>query len=157
MPDGRGLEGAVGEARNSLLVRQLFEEVLSQGAVDAIAELIAADSVDHGPAMVGVANGAEGFKRVVTSLRAAMPDLRFDVEDLIATGDRVVVRWTAHGTLTGTLLGVRPTGKRALITGVVIYRLVGGRIQESWGNYDSLGMLLQFGILPEAAVPRGTL
>jgi len=72
---------------------------------------------------------------------AAFPDLHFTFEDLIAEGDKVVVRWTSRGTQQGELMGIPPTGKQFSATGIEIYRLEGGKIVEHWLESDNLGML----------------
>jgi steroid delta-isomerase-like uncharacterized protein len=83
----------------------------------------------------------------------AFPDLNRPVDDLIAEGDKVVARWRAEGTHTGSFQGVPPTGRRASITGITIFRLRDGKIVEEWGESDMLGLLQQVGALPG---PAGT-
>jgi predicted ester cyclase len=61
----------------------------------------------------------------------------------------VVTRWTGSGTHQGELMGVAPTGNQVTITGIRINRISGGKIEESWTNYDALGMMQQIGAIPE--------
>jgi predicted ester cyclase len=75
-------------------------------------------------------------------------DTHFTIEDVIAEGDKVVTRWTARGTHKGELQGIPPTGKQVVVTGIVINRLVNGKLEEGWSNFDALGMLQQLGVIP---------
>lgn len=82
--------------------------------------------------------------------RSAYPDTHFTVEDQIAEGDKVVTRWTGRGTHQGELMGVAPTGNEVTVRGIEIDRIVGGRIEETWVNYDTSGMMQQLGVVPPA-------
>ncbi len=66
----------------------------------------------------------------------------------MAEGDRVATRWTGTGTHEGELMGIAPTGNRVEVAGMVISRISGGKIAESWSNYDALGMMQQLGVIP---------
>jgi steroid delta-isomerase-like uncharacterized protein len=90
----------------------------------------------------------EGWKRVIGMFRAALPDMRHTVEDVLAEGDTVAVRWSGSATQAGELLGLPPTGRHATITGISLYRFAGGRIVESRHCFDLLGFLQQLGALP---------
>ena len=72
-------------------------------------------------------------------------------EDVFAEGDRVVVRFTAKGTHKGDLMGVAPSGKPIVVTGISIVRIAGGKIVEEWESFDQLGMMQQIGAIPGAA------
>lgn len=124
-----------------------LNNALRTGDLAALDEVIAANAVDHNPAP-GQAPGLEGIKRAFGVFRVAFPDLHFTVEDLIAEGDRVACRITTRGTHTGDFQGIPPTGKRVTQTGIDILRLAGGKIVERWGEFDSLGLLQQLGVVP---------
>ena len=70
------------------------------------------------------------------------------MEDQIADGDKVASRWIARGTNTGAFMGMPPTGKQVTIAGMLIVRVAGGKMVESWVNFDALGMLQQLGVVP---------
>jgi len=72
----------------------------------------------------------------------------FTNEDLIAEGDRVVSRFTIRGTHKGVLMGIAPTNKPVTVTGIVIYRIVDGKVVEQWENINFLGMMQQLGVFP---------
>ena len=135
---------------NKVLVRRYFEEIWDKGNLDLIEELFTTNFVRHGPtATEGEVRGLEGFKALVTMYRTALPDLRIPIEELIAEGDRVVTRWTARGTHQGELMGNAPTGDRASVTGILIDRISGGKIEEEWVDYDTLHLMQQIGGVPQ--------
>ena len=90
--------------------------------------------------------GPSALKQIVTMYRTAFPDAQVKVEDLVAEGDKVVIRWTSRGTNKGNLGTIGPTGKSATMTGTDILRITGGKIQEVCINWDSLGLLQQLGV-----------
>jgi predicted ester cyclase len=139
-------------ATNESVIRRLFDEVLNQGNLALADQIVARESVDNTSSMIGVP-GIDTFKKNVTMFRQAMPDLRYTVEYLDAFGDKVVVHWSARGTLTGELRGFQPNGKQATVAGTIVYRVVDGKIVESCGSWDALGLLLQLDVIPAAAVP----
>ena len=109
-------------------------------------ELVVADYHWHTPAQE--VDSREGIKELISSYRAGMPDLRWEVDDQLAEADKVATRWTMRGTHTGTLLGLAPTGKALTITGQVISRLASGQIAEEWEQFDQFGLLQQLGVIP---------
>ncbi|ABK53482.1 protein of unknown function DUF1486 [Acidothermus cellulolyticus 11B] len=90
--------------------------------------------------------GAEGWKTSVAHLRGVFPDLRVTIEDIVFSGDRVVVRSVSRGTHTGELLGVRGTGKQIEFRAIDIHRLENGRIVQTWHLEDYFGIALQIGL-----------
>ena len=135
---------------NKTLVQRWFSEVWNEGRADAIDEMLADDAVIHG--LGANLQGPAEFKRFHSAYRNAYPDVTIDVDDLVAEGDMVAVRWSAIGTHRGDGLGFPATGRRAQFTGMVFVRVKEGRLVEGWNNFDQLGMLQQLGIvsLPSA-------
>ena len=135
--------------------RRLIEECFNRGDLAAAEELIAPEAVNHDPAepahMRGL-HGPEGYKRLVQMYRAAFPDVHFTVDDAIAAGDKVVLRWHSEGTHRGKLEGLAPTGVRGSVTGISIDHWKDGKIVESWSEWDNLGLARQLG----AAPPEGS-
>ena len=80
-------------------------------------------------------------------------DPRFTIEDVIAEGDRIVVRWTNSGTNVGEFLGIPPTQPSFTIAGIDIYRAEDGKLAEHWHVVDVYGQMVQLGLLPQ---PQGT-
>ena len=132
---------------NKTISKKVFEEVWSKGNLAVIDELLAEDFVDHN-SPPGLPQGREGFKIFAGMYLKAFPGVKMTVDDIIAEGDRVVARWTANGTHKGELMGIAPTGKDVKVTGINIDRIAGGKIAESWGEFDLAGMLMQLGVLP---------
>jgi len=132
---------------NKAIARRDFEEIWNKGNLGTVDEICAADGVGHIAGSPDI-HSLEDYKQYVTMHRNAFPDIHFTIEDEIAQGDKVVTRWTCTGTHRGELMGIAPTGKLGTITGITIYRFSGGKIQESWSNWDDLGMLQQLGIVP---------
>ncbi len=96
----------------------------------------------------GKANvGRDAYVKVCKFLRQSFPDVHITIEDLIVEGDKIVMRYTERGTLTGrSFLGIEPAGQRYAKPGTTVYRVVGGRLAESWGVEDTLGWFRQLGV-----------
>lgn len=88
-------------------------------------------------------------KRIVESFMSAFPDLNWQIDDIVAEGDRVVTRMTARATQTGSYMGLPPTGKRINCSVMGIARVGNGKIVEHWGVTDELAIMSQLGLLPE--------
>jgi steroid delta-isomerase-like uncharacterized protein len=129
------------------IVRYAIEEFLNKGNMTVADELFATHFINHSPSL-GTTPDREGLKQYITVVRTIMPDCHFTVEDLIAEGDKVVCRMTVHGTHSGEIMGIPPTGKALTTTATTILRLEGGKVVERWNNTDDLGLLQQIGILP---------
>ena len=134
------------EKQNQRLADRVWEEVWHQGDLGRIDDLFTADFVRHDPGRE--LRGTEQNRQFISGLRAAFPDLHFTVEDQIAAGDKVVVRYRFRGTHLGDFLGMPPTGKQVSYSGILIYRIADGRIAEQWTEFDLLGFLRQLGVLP---------
>lgn len=130
-------------------VRRLIEEVIGRGKFALVDELVSADYVGH--SSNPQTNTREGHKQFFAALRRAFPDLEITVEDQIAEGDKVVTRWTARGTHEGEFMGLPPTGKRAVISGIDIDRVADGKLVECWTKSDDLSLLQQLGAIPAPA------
>lgn len=87
----------------------------------------------------------------MTMHRAAFPDAHIDIEDIVAEGNRVVIRWTGRGTHKGHLGRIAPAGKAVTVTWIDFVRISKGKVQENWTNWDTLGMLQQLGVQQVAA------
>lgn len=127
------------------LARRFYEEAWGRGELDVIDEVFADDYVRH-ELRPGVAPpGPEGMKRITTDFRDAFPDLRLEVDILLAEDDFVAARWTASGTHAGRWGAVEPTGRTATFSGVDIFRFANGKVVEMWNHRDDLGLREQLG------------
>ncbi|HEU5362961.1 MAG TPA: ester cyclase [Gaiellaceae bacterium] len=131
--------------------RRMIEEVFGAGRYELADELVAESAIGHDPALPEPSQGPEGVKEGARGYRDAFPDLSMRIEEVVAENDLVALRWTARGTHRGDLFGIAPTGKEATVTGITIDRWAGGKIAESWTNWDTLGLLQQLGAVPAAA------
>jgi steroid delta-isomerase-like uncharacterized protein len=133
---------------NKALVRRFFMEFWDQHNLAVADELMTSNHTDHTPGSPPLPPGPEGFKQFGAVYFKAFPDLRLTIDDMVAEGDRVTTRWTSHGTNTGELMGMPPTGKSITVTGITINRIAGGKADETWTNFDMLGLLQQVGVIP---------
>jgi steroid delta-isomerase-like uncharacterized protein len=132
---------------NKAIVSRYYDEVLNQRRLDVLDEIAAEDYVEHDP-FPGQGNGRADLKARVVGLHNAFNPFRFTVEDVIAEGDRVAVRWTNAGTDSGGFMGIPPTGKGFGIAGIDIHVVRDGRLAEHWHVVDLLGQMQQLGLIP---------
>jgi steroid delta-isomerase-like uncharacterized protein len=128
---------------NKQLVRRLFEDGFNRRNLTAIDELVAAEYVD--------ATGERGpaaFKQVIERLGSAFPDIRYDIDDVLAEDDRVAIRWHWSGTHRGSFRGVAPTERSLTNAGTAIFRLRDGKIVAASLETDRLGFLQSIGVVP---------
>ena len=124
---------------NKATIRNLFEKGWNKKNIEAIAQFYTPGE------------NVEGLKQFASLIFAAFPDYQLTVEELIAEGDKVVVRWRAQGTHKGVWRGLAPTGKMFDILGIDIERLADGKIVAEVGVFENLTMLEQLGVeLPGA-------
>jgi predicted ester cyclase len=135
---------------NKKASRRIIEEIFGAGTYDLADELIDSKAIGHDPALPEPVKGPGGLKEAARGYREAFPDLKLTVEEIVAEGDVVALRWTARGTHKGDLFGIAPTGKEATVTGITIDKYSGGKVVESWTNWDTLGLLQQLGAVPAA-------
>ncbi len=132
-------------ASNKVIYLQVIERI-NQGDLNGLDQLVAGDFVDHNP-LPQQARGLDGLKYAVRVLRAAFPDMRATVEEVVAEGDRVVGRITWTGTQHGAFLGVPPTGKQVSVPAVDIVRIGGLQLAERWALTDYYSLMQQLGAL----------
>ena len=131
---------------NKALIRRYIEELKNKENFSIIDELWTPDSIFHTPH--GRDHGPEEFKKTRIAERKAFPDLRMEIDDIIAEGDKVVIRWTERGTFKAHWGNIPPTGEKIEISGIMIFRLSGGKIMEIWDAFDLLNMWQQLGVNP---------
>jgi steroid delta-isomerase-like uncharacterized protein len=134
-------------AENKTVVNRFVEEVINQGRLERADDLVVADFVELDP-LPGQQPGREGLKEVIAQMRAAFPDIHWVLDEQVAEGEKVVSRFTWSGTHQGTFLGIPATGRSISVKGVVIDRVVGGKMVDSRILMDGLSMMQQLGALP---------
>ncbi len=121
---------------NGATVRRYFD-MLNSGDLDAMNAIMTADVVFRNPP--AVVRGVDALRKVLAGLRAAVPDLRFTLEDEFGEGDKVATRWVMTGT----------QGTRKMdVTGMDIFLFADGKIKEVWVNMDTLARARQLGLVP---------
>jgi steroid delta-isomerase-like uncharacterized protein len=136
--------------QNKDFVRRWFEEVWNKGRASAVDEMMAANGVIHG--LQDAMRGPAAFKSFHAAYREAFPDVTIHIDDMVAEGDVVAVRWSGTATHNGNTLGIAATQKRIQFTGMGFARILDGKLVEGWNNFDQLGMFQQLGVvnLPQA-------
>ncbi len=134
-------EQSTGE-RNREFVRRFIEQVVSDRRESAIDEFLSPAFVDHN-APPDQPPGREGVKRTLKKVQHAFADVRVHLDDLLADGDKVVIRHRAEATHVGSFMGYPGTGNRLSWTTISIYRIEGGKIVERWGLVDHAALLHQ--------------
>ena len=135
--------------QNKTLVRRFYEDVMNKKNMGAIDEIWAQDCIDHSP-LPGQAPGMQGFKNSFSMLLKAFPDLRAEINQMVAEGDTVVTRFTWTGTHKGELMGAAPTGKKVTCHGIDMLRVAGGKVVEVWHQGDEMMAMVQLGVKPPA-------
>jgi len=132
---------------NKAIVRRVIEEGMNRHDTSVIAEIYP-NCVYHSP-ITGDLRG-EAYREFLASMLIAFPDARGIVLDQIAEGEKVMTRWSFTGTHKGKFMGIPSTGRRVTATGMCMDRVVDGKIVEEWEEWDSLGLMRQLGVVPEA-------
>jgi steroid delta-isomerase-like uncharacterized protein len=136
---------------NKALVRRFFE-AFNAGDLEGVAGLCAPSVVVHNSGAPDPLN-LDGFKQLAGVFLAAFPGGEHTIEDMIGEGDKVVTRVVYHGTHTGDLMGMPPTGKQVAVPAMIIDQIANGTIVETWRLFDQMGMMQQLGVIP---VPEQT-
>lgn len=142
-------------SENAVKARRLWEEIFPALDLEAVPEIVAADSVDH-TARPDEPHGIEGVRNTMRFLDAAFSDQHFEVTQTVEEGDTVVVHFTHSGRHTGEIMGVAPTNRPFSYEHIHILRFEEGKMLEHWGIHDHLSFMRQLGALPAppgAAVP----
>ncbi len=137
------------ESENKELVRRCFEELVNGKDLRALERYCAADFHDFDPPAGGPGGGVDAVRRAFQQLFRALPDLRGDIEEIVAEDDRVFVRTTFAGTQHGVLLGLLPTGRRLEYELWHLFRVSDGKIREHRAQADTLELLAQIGASPK--------
>lgn len=130
--------------QNKAIARYHLEQI-NKGDHEASFGKISPDVVWHG---FGTTSGLEGWKQAHTMFVAAFPDFQGTIDDQVAEEDKVITRFTFHGTHKGELQGIPPTGKQVMVNGIVIDRIANGKVVEHRIEFDQLGLMQQLGVIP---------
>lgn len=131
--------------KNKKIARRFYDEVMNEGKLDVIDELVADDFIEH-EELPGVPPGKEGIKEWTRQFRNAFPDLKAEVEQIIAEDDRVVVLSVIRGTHKGDFFGHKGTGRKFDLPYADVVRIKNGKAVEHWGYADNAKMMEQLQI-----------
>jgi predicted ester cyclase len=137
--------------QNKALVRQMVEEVFNHGNVSRADEFLAPHFIEREELPPGIPRDREGVKLLTTMLRSAFPDFKATIDDIVAEGDKVVIRQTWSGSHKGEFMGISPTGRSVSFGVIDIIRIADGRCVEHWGQMDSMSLMQQLGAIPAPA------
>lgn len=130
------------------VMRAWFEQVWTEGREDLIEKFMPPGVIGHRThELGGDVIGPEGFRAFYEGIRSAFSDLRFEMQDVFASGKKVVGRWTMTGAHTGPFYGLAPTGKRVSITGMALAYVEDGVVRETWDEWDRYGLMSQLGMI----------
>jgi predicted ester cyclase len=130
------------------IIRRWNNEGWSGGHYDLAHEIISPNMIVHGAGGQTVGMGPDGLIDLIRTWRAAFPDGRMEIDDIIVDGDTVAIRNTWYGTHEAEFYGVPPSGEKVAVTSVGIDRVTDGLVSEGWGELDMVGMMQQMGALP---------
>ncbi len=134
---------------NKDLVQNYFEEIWNKGNLEKESQFVDQNIVVHAAPFPGLPEGISGPVYIVTTFRAAMPDIHLTNDDVFGENDMVVQRWHTVGHHTGEpLFGVPASGKEIVLTGINQFRVENGRLAERWGVIDAVALLQQLGLIP---------
>lgn len=131
--------------KNRMLVTRYFEEVWNQGRLDVLDELIASDYVNHSASVPNPRPGPADLKPIVAEMRRGIPDLHYEILDMVVAPDKVAVHVRLTGTHRASLFGMKPSGGRIDVRQMQIEWIRDGRITQHWRLTDDLQMLKQMG------------
>ncbi len=141
-------------SRHKPKLQTVWTQAWDHGAVEALDELLS-PAYERRSAAGGTTQNRSQFKRSIITVRAAFPDLRTEIEELLEEDDRVAVRWRSTGTHTGTFLEVPPTTRRVQVNGVTFARFRGETVESEWVTWDPRQLLTALGIIPLDSAATG--
>ncbi len=128
---------------NKELVRRYFQTIVIDRDFSKFSDFTAPGFfIDRSAVPEGI-RGKDGLRSQMDMLYEAFPDLDFRIVDMVAEGDKVVIRLEARGTHKGVYAGIEPTGRRVLYKALIMYHVVNGKITEAWSNADDWGLIEQ--------------
>ncbi|MCW5205389.1 ester cyclase [Desulfobulbus sp. F5] len=143
---------------NRLIARRYFTEIMNMANMDTLYELLSPDFIFTLPTHPESYRGPDGFKDLVMMLHSCFSDFYIHVQDMVSSGDTVVTRWRGGGTHTGGALhtvkgDIQASGKKFEIDGMTWHRIKNGKIVEALVNEDTVGLMVQLGVLPFPVAP----
>jgi steroid delta-isomerase-like uncharacterized protein len=137
---------ATQEEQNKQVVRQYFE-LLNLQDTEKMGQLVSSTNYSfHFPGMRPM--DWKGDKEFITTINNGFPDLRNNIEDIVAEGDKVAVRFNVAATHKGEFQGIPATGKKLSFSGMAVFTILDGKVTEEWATADMMGLMQQIGAIP---------
>ena len=133
------------------LIQSFYDEMLTNGDLDKLDEMVTDDVVDHQEGMPGQPEGKEGVIFFVNAMRGAFSDIKATVGPSVENGDMASALVTVTCKHTGEFMGVPATDKSVEIEGIDIIRVEDGKCAEHWGVTDNMALMMQIGAVPAPA------
>ena len=133
------------------LIQRFYDELLGEGNLDAIDELVTDDVIEHEQGLPGQPEGKEGVVFFVNTVRAAFSDIKATVGPSLESGDLACAQVTLTGRHTGDWMGVPASDRPYEIQSIDIIRIEDGKCAEHWGVTDNISLMMQIGAMPEPA------
>ena len=137
-------------SNKDIVLRYWYQELWDNWNIAVADDLLTDDYRLHAPG-VPVPLDRETTKQVVAMYGTSFPDLKHTVDEVIAEGDTVAVRWTVHGTHRAEFQGIPASGKQINLSGNTFHHLKDGKVRETWLVFDVMELLQQLGAVPVAA------
>lgn len=138
------------ELRNKKIIRRLYEDVLNHRKYELLDSIISPD-------YAGIGNieekGVKSFLHTVQAVINAFPDIKWNILDMMADGDKVILRWTWTAINTQPFRGIPASNKTVTDNAIVVYQLRDGLVVNAWIQSDRLGVLTQMGLIPQELIP----
>src|SRR6476646_378603 len=135
-------------AADNKLVMYRFLEFINTASEKLAQELISPNAVFHVPGRAEPMRGPAGYLSIIQMMRGGFPDIQWNLEEMVAEGNKVAARFTMRGTHRGTFFGVPPSGNKISVQAMNLYRLSHGQFVKERGQPDMLALLQQIGALP---------
>jgi steroid delta-isomerase-like uncharacterized protein len=130
--------------KNKAAIRMLYENFLNTGKLELLDQIIAEEYLG-----IYGQKGPSAYAETIRALRQGFPDIQWTIEDLVAAGDRVAVRWTWQGTHRGSFRGFPASQKQVTDNAIAIYQFRDNKVVQAWIQSDRLGVLQQIGAIPQ--------
>ncbi|MGC1308563.1 MAG: ester cyclase [Phormidesmis sp.] len=128
-------------SNDNLDVALKFYEVYNAHKLDLLDEILSEDYVGHVNAHD--IKGADAAKGFIGGFIKGIPDANYKVVDTFVNENKVITRWICTGTQTGDFFGAAPTGKSIDVTGITIFEIIDGKINQLWNNWDQFTLVQQ--------------
>lgn len=136
---------------NTTLAIRFFVDMIGKADWSVADEILSPDVVMHHPSSPAPVSGKASVTGFLNAFRAGFPDMNMQVENAFGDGEQIAVRWKMSGTHTADLFGIPPSGKSVTVKGISVLRIANGVVVEDWVAEDSLGLMVQLGLVPALA------